>query len=85
MSEPSAVLMVGRDPGAERVEPRLYGMLWSADAADPTLLAAGQFRAESELCDWLRAIVKVRALTVRVDDDGDTALRDAVTTVLRQP
>lgn len=82
MSDPSAVLMVGRIPGVERVEPRLYGMLWS-DEADPTLLASGQFRAESELCEWVRAILEAGALTVRVEDGGDPVLRDAVTKVLR--
>jgi hypothetical protein len=75
--------MIGRDQG-NPVESRVYGMLWS-EGADPTLLAAGQFRAEAELCDWLRAILAARALTVRLQDGGDTALRDAVTKVLRAP
>ena len=83
MSGDSAVLMVGRNTGTERVEPRVYGMLWSGDA-DPTLLASAQFRAESELCDWVRAILQARALTVRLEDGGDPALRDALATVLGQ-
>lgn len=77
-----AVLMVGRTAGGGRIESHLYGMLWSADA-DPVLLASGQFRAEAELCAWLRAIVEARALVVRVDEGGDPALREAVTAVLR--
>ena len=83
MTEQSAVLMVGRDTGGARVEPRLYGMLWST-GADPMLLASGQFTAESELCDWVRAVVKARALAVRLQDGADPALREALTTVLDQ-
>ena len=83
MKTAPAVLMVGRSAAAERVEPRLYGMLWSADA-DPVLLSSGQFRAEAELCEWLRALVEARPYTVQLKDDVDPELRDALAKVLAQ-